>query len=284
MVLPRRSCAARSCGRGLVASIPGSPEFDKESVVYYDYDPDSAKALLAQIGLEDTDGNGFVNYTDGPLAGQDVILAMTANEDQREAVNIAEALVNQFAAVGIKVNYRTVTSATRSDMVQQGTWDMHVSRQGQVFALPFTRVVELAPITPQSPAWHREGDTPRQLQPFEQELIDIVLEYRDTYDAARRMELMFEYNKIFTENVYDIGVFIGRYGLGLAKRSRTSHPEPRPSCTPGLKMRFCWIRSGLQSISNYLKTALTPCLCIRKLISSLSGSWMKIHPTPLFSI
>jgi ABC-type transport system substrate-binding protein len=73
--------------------------------------------------------------------------SLTANEDQREAVNIAEALVNQWGAVGIKVNYRTVTSATRTDIEQQGNWDMHVWRMGQAFALPFTRVVELAPMT-----------------------------------------------------------------------------------------------------------------------------------------
>jgi peptide/nickel transport system substrate-binding protein len=203
---------------------PGAPEFDKESVVYYDYDVASAKGLLAQIGLKDTDGNGTLNYTEGPLAGQDVVIAMTANEDQREAVNIAEALVNQFAAVGIKINYRTVTSATRSEIEQQGNWDMHVYRMGQVFALPHTRVVELAPFTQTAPSWHREGDTPRQLQPFEQELIDIALEYRDTYDAAKRKELMFQYNKIFTENLYDIGIFVGRYGLGLAKRSMNVPP------------------------------------------------------------
>jgi peptide/nickel transport system substrate-binding protein len=53
---------------------------------------------------------------------------------------------------------------------------------------------------------------------FEQELIDIVLEYRTTYDVEGRRELMFRYNQIYTENVYEMGVFIGRYGLGLSKR------------------------------------------------------------------
>jgi hypothetical protein len=40
------------------------------------------------------------------------------------------------------------------------------------------------------------------MQPFEEELVRIMTEYRDTYDADKRKELMFEYNKIFTENVY----------------------------------------------------------------------------------
>jgi peptide/nickel transport system substrate-binding protein len=76
----------------------------------------------------------------------------------------------------------------------------------------------LAPITKTGLVWHREGENPRQLLDFEQQLIDIVAEYRTTFDAAGRKELMFEYNKIFTENVYNLGVFVSRYGLGVAKR------------------------------------------------------------------
>jgi peptide/nickel transport system substrate-binding protein len=216
---------------------PGAPEFDKESVVYYDYDVDSAKGLLAEIGLEDTDGNGVLNWTEGPMAGEDVILSMTANEDQREAVNIAEALVNQYAAVGIQVNYRTVTSTARSEVEQQGTWETHVSRMGQNFALPHTRIIDMAPIS-STFGFHREGETPRVLQPFEQELVDIALEYRDTFDADKRKELMFEYNQIFTENLYDVGILVGRYGLGLAKRSQNV-----PPATPAFM--YTWVEDAI---------------------------------------
>ena len=159
---------------------PGAPEFDRESVVYYDYDPPSSNALLEQIGLKDTDGNGIVNWTEGPMAGQDVIIQLTANEDQREANNISEALVNQFAAV----------------------------------------------------------ETPRSLLPFEKQLVDIILKYRDTYDAAERKKLMFEYNKIFTENLYDVGIFVGRYGLGLAKRVKNV-----PAGTP--VFMYTWVEDAI---------------------------------------
>jgi peptide/nickel transport system substrate-binding protein len=53
---------------------------------------------------------------------------------------------------------------------------------------------------------------------FEQEIIDILNEYRTTYDQEGRKALMSEYNHIFTENVYNLGVFVGRHGLGLNKR------------------------------------------------------------------
>ncbi len=203
---------------------PGSPEFDRESVVYYPYHPETSKALLAELGLKDTDGNGILNWTSGPMAGQDLILSMSASQDAIETVNIAEALVNQFAQVGIKVNMRPKTSDALSDENQSGQWDMNVSRGGQQYALPHTRATEIAPLTKNAPGWHREGEKPRQLLPFEEELVKIVTQYSLSSDPAERKRLMFQYNKIFTENIYNIGIFIGRYGENLSKRFKNVNP------------------------------------------------------------
>jgi peptide/nickel transport system substrate-binding protein len=219
---------------------PGSPDFERESVTYYAYNPDRASELLAELGFEDTDGNGFLNWTSGPLAGEDLAVAMSANEDQAEAVTTAEALVSNWAQAGIKINFRPVTSAARNDIIVSGDWEMHVSRQGQVFALPFTRCNELAPVAKTAPAWHREGENPRVLQDFEEELIAIVEEYCTSTDPALRKSLINDYNRIFTENVYDVGVFVGRYGLGLAKRFRNV-----PGGTP--VFLYTWVEDAIMA-------------------------------------
>ena len=197
---------------------PGSPEFDKESVVYYPYDPPSANALLDEIGLLDTDGDSVREWTEGPMAGEPVVLQLIASQDAKETQSVAEALVNQWGAVGIQINMRIMDSATHTTVDQAGTWDMSADRGGQTFALPFRDIPGLAPLTSNF-NWHRESpDQPREIMDFEQELVDIVNQYRSTFDPAARKELMFEYNRIFTENVYNLGVFVGRYGLGLTKR------------------------------------------------------------------
>jgi peptide/nickel transport system substrate-binding protein len=219
---------------------PGSPEFERDSVVYYPYAPDAAKTLLADIGFEDTDGNGFLNWTSGPLEGEDLTVSMSSNEDQLEGVNIGEALVNLWGAVGIKVNFRPVTSAARQDIVTSGEWEMHVVRSGTAFALPFTACDQLAPVSKVAPSWHREGETPRQLQPFEEELIELVQAYCPETDLAKRKELINQYNHIFTENVYNIGIYVGRHGLALAKRFRNV-----PSGTP--VFFYQWVEDNLLS-------------------------------------
>jgi peptide/nickel transport system substrate-binding protein len=229
--------------RGYAGGIyPGSPEFDQQAVVYYPYDPDSAKALLDEIGLKDTNGDGVREWTEGPMAGQPVVLQLLSSQDAQETQSVADALVNQWAEVGIKINTRPVDSATRTDINTSATWDIGVYRGGQAFALPFTRPTELGPVT-KTFNRHREGDQPRNLLPFEQELIDIITKYRDTFDGAERKALMSQYNKVFTENVYDMGVFIGRYGLGLSKRSKNI-----PDGTP--VFLYTWVEDaiGLDSL------------------------------------
>lgn len=199
---------------------PGSNYFDRSSVVYYAYDPPSAKALLAQLGFKDTNGDGYVNWTTGPLKGQDLSLQVIAAQDQHGAVQMAQALVALFQNVGIKLNARIVTSTVRTQEVDTGTWQLNVNRMGQEWGVPFAFWQNLAPFTKTLPEWHRQGSEPRVLEPFEQQLMDIVTKMASEPDFTKRKALMSQYNKIFTENQYDIGLVVTRYGLALAKRFR----------------------------------------------------------------
>lgn len=225
---------------------PGSPEFSQDSVVYYPYDEASANLLLDEIGLIDTNGDGVREWTEGPMAGEPVVIQLTSNQDQAESQSIAEALVNQWGAVGIQINMRLVDSATRSSVEEAGTWDMHVWRGPQEFALPFRNVTGLAPIADNHPYHRVAPGQERELMDFEQELIDIVTEYRSTFDTEGRQELMAQYNQIFTENVYNLGIFVGRYGLGLASRSMNV-----PDGTPAFM--YQWVEDAI-----LLDTVWTP--------------------------
>ncbi|MBX3084408.1 MAG: ABC transporter substrate-binding protein [Anaerolineae bacterium] len=197
---------------------PGAPDFDKSSVVYYPYDVASANALLDEIGLKDSNGDGVREFASGAVAGQPIVVQLGASQDAKETQSVAEALVNQWGAIGIKVNMKVIDSQTWTDTQAAGTWDLYVYRGGQEKGLPFTNPNGLAPTT-HNFNWHRDTEqTPRVMMDFEKQLVDIINKYKSTFDAAARKELLLEYNKIETENVYDLGVFIGRYGLGTAKR------------------------------------------------------------------
>jgi len=214
---------------------PGSPYYTRESVVFYPYAPDTSRSLLADLGFEDTDGDGILNWTDGPLAGENLVIALTANEDQQAATEIAELLVPLLNEVGIQINYRPGTSPANQDKLNAGEWEMMVYRGGQEYAVPFVRAQDLGPVRDERPEWHRADAGERDLQPFEQELVDIINKFALEPDSDTRVELMAEYNRIFTENVYDVGIVIGRYGLALAERFNNV-----PAGTPAFLYEWTW--------------------------------------------
>jgi peptide/nickel transport system substrate-binding protein len=90
------------------------------------------------------------------------------------------------------------------------------------------------------PYWHREGETPRQLQPFEEELVKLVQQYCPEQDPVKRKELINQYNHIYTDNIYTLGVFVSRYGLALAKRFQNI-----PAGTPAFL--YQWVEDGLMT-------------------------------------
>ena len=199
---------------------PAAAEYDNDSVVYYPYDPDSARALLAGLGFEDSDGDGVLNWTSGSQAGDNLVIEILSYQAAPATGQVADALVLLFQDIGIQLNHRVVQGATLRDLQESGQWELSVDRSGQEFTTPFTRCQELAPITVHSPIWHRQGDQPRDLLDFEVELVSIVNAFCAETDSNVRAQLMSDYNHIFTENVYHAGTVIGRYGLALAKRFR----------------------------------------------------------------
>ena len=197
---------------------PGSPYYDVDSVVYYPYAPATTRSLLAELGFKDTDRNGILNWTGGALDGQDLVLSLLSVEGTDALVAIAEALVALFAEVGVKVNYRLLKGPVMQDKIESGAWELNIYRLGAQYAVPFTRSRDLAPLSRESPSWHREGRQARVLQPFEHELIRIVKAFAREVDVDKRKALMHQYNRIHTEHLYSIGIVIGYHGLALAKR------------------------------------------------------------------
>jgi len=244
----------RGWGGGLY---PGAPDYDKSQTVYLPYDVDSANALLDEMGCK-KGADGVRTFPDGsPAAGQPIILQLICSQDAKETQSVAEAVVNQYGAVGIKINMKVTDSTTGDNARTNGTFDMYVDRVGQPYGLPFVDPTALAPLT-KSFTWHHEGDTPRQMMDFEKTLVDIVSKYRLTFDSAARKQLMAQYENVFTQNVYRIGVFIGRYGLGLAKRVKNV-PDGAPAfmyqwIEPSILLESLWTPADAQLKQNRPET------------------------------
>lgn len=195
---------------------PGSAYFDREAVVHYPYSPESAQMLLAEIGLEDTNGDGTVEWTEGPMAGQDVVVGLEVGEDNTAGASLGPAIVAFLQEAGIKVNFRTLAGTAMTANERAGTWEMRISRPGQAWATPNVRCKDIAPARADFP-WHRVGEQPEEYADFEQRMIEISDEFCLATDFDTEYALMSELNQLHTENVYSLGLITGRFGLMLNK-------------------------------------------------------------------
>jgi peptide/nickel transport system substrate-binding protein len=185
----------------------GTSFYDKESTVYYPHDLEAANAMLDEIGLVDTDGNGVRNFPEGTAGGADVEITILANTDYATDTNLAEGVIAMMEPLGIRAIASFQTGTARDDMQESGQFDWSVMRQDSEYVAVVQNTVELAPTGPRVHQFHRAGeDGTLDLLPFEQELVDTINAFVATNDNAERTELMKQYQRIFTENVYSVGL------------------------------------------------------------------------------
>jgi peptide/nickel transport system substrate-binding protein len=185
----------------------GTSYYDKASTVYYPYNLEAAGALLDGLGLTDTDGNGIRNFPADTAGGADVEITLLANTDYATDSNLAEGVIAMMEPLGLRVIANFQQGTARDDMAQAGQFDWHVERQGAEMVAVVQGTSALAPTGPRTHPFHRAGtDGTVDLLPFEQELVDTVNAFIATSDNAERTELMKKYQRIFTENVYSVGL------------------------------------------------------------------------------
>ena len=185
----------------------GTAYYDKASTVYYPFNLDAANALLDGMGLTDTDGNGIRNYPADTLNGADVEITLLANTEYGTDTNLAEGVIAQMEPLGLRIIANFQSGTARDDMQQAGQFDWHVRRQGSELVSVVQGTAGLAPTGPRTSYFHRagEGDV-LDLLPFEEEMVGIVNDFIATSDNAERTELMKKYQRVFTENIYSVGL------------------------------------------------------------------------------
>jgi peptide/nickel transport system substrate-binding protein len=178
--------------------------YDRDSTVYFDYDPEAAKADFAAAGLKDTDGNGVLNFPDGG----DVELTVLVNADYQTDKTLGESIVAMMEAVGVRVILDIVDGTNWNNIAQAGKYDLWLTRLNYPeLGTVVQNTPALAPTGPQV-AWnHRAGtDGSLDLLPFEKEMVDVVNGFIAERDPAKQVELMKRYQKLYTENVDAIGL------------------------------------------------------------------------------
>lgn len=124
-------------GRGVPGSVgglgPDNPWLDTK-LPAYNFDPNKAKAMLTQIGLVDTDGDGIRNLPNG---GADLHIPLIVSSTD---VNEAQLVSEYLRAVGIAVDIQSVDQATMDAGATAGHYSMAVIHYGGLGSDPYTRI------------------------------------------------------------------------------------------------------------------------------------------------
>ncbi|MBN9018409.1 MAG: ABC transporter substrate-binding protein [Rhizobiales bacterium] len=185
----------------------GTAYYDKASTAYYPFNLESAKAELAEAGLKDTDGDGIVNFPAGTAGGKNVEVTLLVNGDYQTDKSLGDGIVAMMEPLGIRVILNTVDGKQRDALQQAGKFDWMVFRNQEEMTSVVQKTVNLAPVGPKTSWFHRAGkDDQLDLLPFEQELVDVVNKFINSGDGDEQRELMKQYQKLYTENVYGIGL------------------------------------------------------------------------------
>ena len=164
-------------------------------------------------------------------------------------------------AVGIKVNARPMTSQAMTDQDTSGEWDLRISTSGR-YLLPFTRCNDLAPITPQTPDWNREGS--------ESHVCCVIGKRRWSIwsPCTVRNRIPTRVKSCSTSTTTSsrcttttIGTIIGRKGLALAERFKNVPGGTPPRCISGSRVPSCRSQSGRRKTSTRNRYARIPSRC-----------------------
>ena len=178
--------------------------YDKDSTAYFPFDAEAAKADFAAAGLEDTDGNGFLNFP----GGGDVEITMLINADYQTDKTIGETIVAMMERVGLRVIPNIVAGSPIIELSQSGQFDWWMTRiNSSELSTIVQNSVALAPTGPQVALHHRAGtDGTLDLLPFEEEMVGIANDIMAAREPAEQVDLVKEYQKVYTENLYTIGL------------------------------------------------------------------------------
>ena len=197
--------------------IPTSRFFEEAfATAYIGYDPATARQLLDDMGLVDSDGDGVRERPDGePLS-----LTLEWVDIETPKGITMELVATYWRAVGVELNLKQVDSSlqssrARANLMQMTLW--HADRTSDIlfpsqpfWFVPMHRGWEECHWTPWSD-WYLSGGEQGEAPPPEiQQLLDWWVEMTTSPDATRRIELGKRILRSQAENLWTIGT------LGLA--------------------------------------------------------------------
>ena len=167
-----------------------NPEVEDKFGGFTQYDVEGARALLAEAGFEDTDGDGFVETP----AGEQIDIEVIVPNGWTDWVNSSQIAVEGLNAAGIKANVSTPESAIWTEKLIKGDYDMAINSV-RVGATPFNQYLD---------SLHEINQAKSRFAAsryYNEELSGLLDAFTQTSDTEKQMAIMADVQKIVGEEM-----------------------------------------------------------------------------------
>jgi peptide/nickel transport system substrate-binding protein len=197
--------------------------YDAEAETKYPYDLERAKALLAEIGIEDRDGDGVVEDAKGNV----VEFAIQTNAENSARVETTTFIASGLQKIGIK-------ATAQPEPFNQLITKVEDTHDFDVILLGFQGVVPPDPSQMKNvilSSGHSHGWNPGQKTPTtenERRMDELMHLNTQTLDRAERKKQYAEIMRIWTDEQYIIGLAAGNWYVAAKNRFGNFKPSPLP--------------------------------------------------------
>ncbi|WP_276953950.1 ABC transporter substrate-binding protein [Allomeiothermus silvanus] len=178
-------------------------QFFTDDVAKYEFNPQKATQLLAELGFRTKNKDGFLVNAQGQVL--EFNLATNQGNTLRE--RIAQIFADEARKVGVKVNYRPIDF---NELVRQLTSPAaDGTREFDAILIGLTGSIEPAfsrnvwQLNGSLHAWNQgvNGQKPARLEPFEVLIDKLMTQGATTLDPAKRREIYVQFQKVVAENL-----------------------------------------------------------------------------------
>jgi peptide/nickel transport system substrate-binding protein len=202
---------------------PGDKTWFSDDIVKYPYDPDRARRMLAEIGLKDTNGDGFLEDSEGHT----VEISLITNASNNQRVETSSFVAKSLQDVGIKANSAPIAMGVLVDKMQS-TFDFDAmvlgwqtnpppGPSGQKNIILSSGLNHVCFPSQQKPSTDWEARADQLMQQIE-----------SSPDQAERYRLFAQVQRIWSEYLPEINLAASREAVAYKTRFGNLHPAALP--------------------------------------------------------
>lgn len=200
---------------------PGDRAWYADDIQKYPYDKERARQLLAEVGLKDTNGDGFLEDAEGHT----VEFTINTNTNNSQRVSSAAFVAQNLREIGVKatsvpIDFNTLVTMMEStfnfDCILLG-W-----RSGVPPGPPNVKNIILS--SARNHTHYPAQKTPST--PWEARLDELMMKIDVTLDLAERRRLFAEVQRIWSEQLPEINLVAELEGVAYKNRFGNIFPTP----------------------------------------------------------